>query len=178
MPFRALRLSGDPKFGATWNMMKDTIGANKHQLPKSEADRLRLRTLGKLWSKPRVRLFLDHIVDMGPQGHVALLHRECGKSGNLYQTAYTRYKLTDVGRSVLRQYRARSSCTELLAMMPPPLFVLEWEEVHGADVCCDEGGEGGDEARNPALSHLCGPRCVAPLLCGSLPLLLYIFTDA
>ena len=157
--------------------MQHTIGATKHELPKSEADRLRLRTLGKLWSKPRVRLFLDHLVDMGPQGYEALLHRECGKSRTgAYLTAYTRYKLTHVGCVVLSRYRARASCdtmgsssasddlsTKLLAMMPPPLFVLEWEEMHGADVCRDDGGEGEDEART---SRALSP--VSPSLCGTL----------
>ena len=123
----------------------------KGQLTKSDADALRLNKLGKLWSKPRLRLFLDHIVDMGP----ALLARKCGKAGKQpYVHTYARYTLTDTGRSVLRQYRARAACAlvgssdadggcgaELLEMMPP-LFVLEWEEMHGADLCREDGDEG------------------------------------
>lgn len=175
-----MHLSG---YGALWSDMAQCIGKLRvGGLPKSDADELFNRKLGKLWNKDRVRLFLDYLVDAGPQGQGALLSRECDKtSSGMYENAYTRYRLTNAGRSVLRQYRARLSAdamgsssvdgtgsSELIPPMPPPLFVLEWEEVHGADVCRNDGDEGDDEVHTHAApSNLRGPCCMTPLLRGS-----------
>lgn len=125
-------------------------------------------------------LFVDHLVDMVAQGHQALLSRKCGKSvKGSWASAYARYSLTDLGRKVLRRYHASLSCvpagssssvsTELLDLtMPPPLFVLEYEEIKGPDVCCITGEAEDKVCAHAVPANLCEPRCATPLLRGYL----------
>ena len=141
-----------PNMGANKTELESLLG-KKTGIAKSKADALR-RQCSSVWSKPRINLFLNYMVDCGPQGiEEQLLSRECyryQKAGQ-YPVRSASYKLMPAGRAALRKYHALGAqgVGEFRLMLPPPPFLIEWSEanpskstIHGNSTT---GGESDDE---------------------------------
>ena len=126
----------------SWTEMNKLLGGKQSGI-KSKADEMRVRYLSSVWSHPRVRHFLEYLVDAITGSGEALLRRMCGKSpptiinGKLVEQTYTLYELLQPGMSALQLYRcsvsagarpaeAASAEGAFSLMLPPPLFLVEW----------------------------------------------------